>query len=230
MLIRPFLTWGPRPSDYSSESYDDYRWILNNMSKTDVAPWCYKWVDWMDGLDVNLRVRVCIEHLTVLISQNILASIWRAHFNLFSKFLQFTLKITSNLYHGLKSVVCTIHLISISKKDQNWLLQFIIIRIKALQHHNATQSNSHKAHNSYRYMNAIMLQCKNLMQLFFLYERDARVLDQYYHNNFYIPDHNFLNNHTFAYHLVDPQSSLVPPSPSLEDRLQVLEVLIITIV
>ena len=41
----------------------------NNTSKTDVAPWCYKWVDWMDGLDGNLRVGVCIEHLTVLIKK-----------------------------------------------------------------------------------------------------------------------------------------------------------------
>ena len=41
----------------------------NNTSKTDVAPWCYKWVDWigLDGLDGYLRVGVCIEHLTVLI-------------------------------------------------------------------------------------------------------------------------------------------------------------------
>ena len=36
----------------------------NNTSKTDVAPWCYKWVG---GLDGYLQVGVCIEHLTVLI-------------------------------------------------------------------------------------------------------------------------------------------------------------------
>ena len=38
--------------------------VDNNTSKTDVAPWCYKWVG---GLDGYLRVGVCIEHLTVLI-------------------------------------------------------------------------------------------------------------------------------------------------------------------
>ena len=38
---------------------------INNTSKTDVAPWCYKWVG---GLDGYLRVGVCIEDLTVLIN------------------------------------------------------------------------------------------------------------------------------------------------------------------
>ena len=32
----------------------------------DVAPWCYKWMDWMDGIGY-LRAGVGIEHLTVLI-------------------------------------------------------------------------------------------------------------------------------------------------------------------
>ena len=38
----------------------------NKTSKTDVAPWCYKWVG---GLDGYLRVGICIEHLMVLIMQ-----------------------------------------------------------------------------------------------------------------------------------------------------------------
>ena len=45
-------------------------------------------------------------------------------------------------------------------------------------------------------------------------------------------DHNLVDQDLINHNLVDhnPQSSLVPPSPSLEDRLQVLEVLIIVIV
>ena len=31
----------------------------------------------------------------------------QAHFNLFSKFLQFTFKMTSNIFHQLKHFVCT---------------------------------------------------------------------------------------------------------------------------
>ena len=46
-----------------------YQAHTNNTSKTDVAPWRYKWDGWMDGLDGNIWVGVCIEHLTVLITR-----------------------------------------------------------------------------------------------------------------------------------------------------------------
>ena len=39
----------------------------NNTSKTDVAPWCYKWVDGWIGMNWYLRVVVGREHLTMLI-------------------------------------------------------------------------------------------------------------------------------------------------------------------
>ena len=59
------LPASPMPLLSLEQQMDQMPNIKNNTSKTDVAPWCYKWVG---GLDGYLRVGLCIDHLTVLIT------------------------------------------------------------------------------------------------------------------------------------------------------------------
>ena len=61
----PLICCGPiTPRSTWSQQRTIICFEINNTSETDVAPWCYKWVDRWIG---NLQVRWGIEHILVLI-------------------------------------------------------------------------------------------------------------------------------------------------------------------